>query len=261
MTTHGRTSLADLQPRDSRAAVSRAVARRRAFGPRAGGAAAARARAGFTLMELTMGMMITGLVMAATAGLMTAVGQGWQQSESADSNASAASQVHLRLQRILKGARQIGYYRAGSISGAAGFNAAVLFWKDDVNQDGKLQNAELAVIGFQDGGDPQDAQTLRLYQIVKSSVQPDVNAEVDPTDYYKKLYDGAFFTQFMGRPDVAYTVISAGVTAAEFYKSDASTTVRPEFHYVLKLRRGGGTETEYGTAAERVATTLPVSQR
>jgi Tfp pilus assembly protein FimT len=223
-----------------------------------------RTARGFTVMELMMGIAITAMVMGATAALMGAVGQGWQQSESTDQSASTATQAHLRLQRIIKSAKQLGYYRAGSFASPSSANgAAVLMWKADTNLDGKAQYSELAVLEYHHDADPYDAMTIRQYQILSSSTQADAQTEIDSTDYYNVLYSSTFYTQFMQRSDLAYTIVARNVAAAEFHKTDSSSKIRPAFEYVLSLKRGTSdqTEVEYGTAAERVATTLPVSQR
>jgi hypothetical protein len=221
-----------------------------------------RRAAGFTVMELTMGMVVTTLVMGAVAGLMSAAGQGWRQSGAAETSTSSATQVHLRLTRLFRSVRQIGYVKTGSMGVVpAGSEAAALVWKSDANLDNKIQYGELAVIKFCYSADPKDALTIRQYEIVPTSAQPDVNAEIPSTDYYKALYSSTFYNQFMARTDLGYSVVARDVAAAQFHKTDGGTVIRPAMEYVLKLQRGATTEMEYGTVAERVPTTLPVSQR
>jgi len=63
-------------------------------------------RCAFTLMELIMGMIVTGLVMAAIAALLSAVAMGWDQSGKSQTNSVYRVQTHARIQRILKGVKQ-----------------------------------------------------------------------------------------------------------------------------------------------------------
>src|SRR5690242_4745337 len=93
-----------------------------------------RRRRGFTVMELTMGMVVMAMVMGAVAGLLGAAGQGWKQAESSEATASSSAQAHLRLRRIFQQARQIGYFQSGSLyTVSAGGEAAALIWKRDTN--------------------------------------------------------------------------------------------------------------------------------
>ena len=76
-----------------------------------------RGRRAFTLMELVMGMIVTGLVMSAIAALLSAVAMGWEQNGKSQANSVHRVQVHARLQRILKGVKQLGAVRPGSVNG------------------------------------------------------------------------------------------------------------------------------------------------
>jgi hypothetical protein len=71
-------------------------------------------------MELIMGMIVTGLVMSAIAALLSAVAMGWEQNGKSQTNSVYRVQTHARVQRILKGVKQLGAVRGGSVNGTRG---------------------------------------------------------------------------------------------------------------------------------------------
>jgi prepilin-type N-terminal cleavage/methylation domain-containing protein len=219
---------------------------------------------GFTLVELMIGMLVTSLVVGATAALMSAVAQGWTQSESVGNSSNRVAMTHIRLQRILRSARQLGAYRTGSIEGTS--SASVLIWKGDANLDGKIQFSEIALLEF----DPSDGK-LRYYEVnypgewteaqKAAADTPDMDddeiydrdAQPDPIDSFKAA-------AYVPSPDHAM-VLAQGISGAEFHKYDSSSTTRPRFEYLLNFTSSNGsTETEYGTVTSRTATTLPAGQ-
>src|SRR4030095_1714032 len=122
---------------DSRpmATIARQLRTLRSRSPRQRGLAP---RSAFPLMELVMGLIVAGLVMAAIAALLSAVAMGWEQSGHSQATSIHRVQTHARIQRILKGAKQLGAIRAGSVNGNA-TPAGVMIWKSDANDDGKVQ--------------------------------------------------------------------------------------------------------------------------
>ncbi len=219
-------------------------------------------RAGFTFVEMMLGMIVTTLVMAAVAALMGAVGRGWVQSEASQTGSNLTSQLAIRMQRVLRGAKQLGAYRIGSIDGSA-TEAAVLIWKADSNYDGKVQLEEIALLTHQISGDPDDPNTIRYYELVYPSgwtaAQKAVaNITLANND---EIYLDSSIEYFRDLPIVEYTVLARKVTGAEFRRYDSSTTVRPRVEYQVNLLKSGNTsELEYGTVAIRSAAPLPVSQ-
>ena len=227
---------------------------------------ASRRRRGFTFVELVLGMLVTTLVMGAVAALMSAVAQGWTQSAAVTMTATADAQVHLRLQKILRAARQLGYLRTGALDGSSAAQAAVLIWKGDANLDGVPQYSELAILEYYPSNAAADASTIREYQIVWPSsftaAQKTANdTNVDSADNYNALYGVTLYNALMARPYLAYTIITRNVVGAEFHRIDNANRVRPALEYLVTLQHGTATDTEYGTVAERAPTTLPVAQR
>ena len=221
-------------------------------------------RCGFTVIELMLGMIVTSLVLGASAALLSAVAAGWTQSEAAGNSSNRVAMTHLRLQRILRSAKQLGAYRAGSIEGTS--SASVLIWKEDENLDGKIQFSEVALIEF----DPADGK-LRYYEVNYPSSWTDAqktaadtpamaddeiydrDSQPDPIEEFKSA-------AYVPTPDQAM-VLAQGISGAEFHKYDSTSTTRPRFEYLLNFAATDGTtETEYGAVTSRTATTLPAGQ-
>src|SRR3954471_24721878 len=103
---------------------------------------------GFTFVELTIGILITSLVMGALAAVLGAVAQGWKQSGSVTSSTNLTALANLRLQRTLKGTCLLGVVRPGSIGNSSPISAAALLWKSDANYDWKIQFSEMALLEY-----------------------------------------------------------------------------------------------------------------
>src|SRR2546423_9591081 len=123
-----------------------------------------RRPAGFTFVELMIGLVVTALVMGALAGLTTAVAQGWKQGDTTQTTTNVTTQTHLRVKRYLRAARLLGYCEVGSLDNPNCAQAAELFWKGDANADNQIQFSELALLEYHPNPDPNDRQTLRLDQ-------------------------------------------------------------------------------------------------
>jgi prepilin-type N-terminal cleavage/methylation domain-containing protein len=215
----------------------------------------APARRGFTLMELTIGMMVTAMVAGASAALLSAVGQGWTQSDSTQDNSLNIVQTHLRIQRVLRGAKQLGLCHAGAIEGSS--SAAILIWKADTNLDSQMQFSELALLEH----DPADG-IIRYYEVVyPSNWTPAQKTAADtPALANDEIYDEGAIDAFKAISYVHATILARGVTGAEFHSFDSSTSLRPSLDYVLKFPNGTDFRLEYGSAAVRTPSTLPSSQ-
>jgi type II secretory pathway pseudopilin PulG len=216
-----------------------------------------RHRGGFTLMELVIGMMVTALVTAASAALLSAVAQGWTQSDTAQDNSLAIIQTHMRLQRVLRSAKQLGLCKTGAIEGSSA--ASILIWKGDANLDSQVQFSELALLEH----DPADG-VIRYYEVVYPSnwtVAQQAAADT-PALANDEIYDESAIDSFKAIAYVQATVLARGVTGAEFHRYDSSTTVRPSLDYVLKFPGSNGSDArlEYGSVTVRTPSTLPSSQ-
>jgi prepilin-type N-terminal cleavage/methylation domain-containing protein len=218
-------------------------------------------RSGFTLLELMIGMVITSLVMTAVAAVLSAVGQGWKQNGTVQSTSNGTVQTHLRVQRLIKSAHQLGAYRVGAISGTATLPAAIMMWKSDANHDNKVQFSELALLIHDDpagGGNGSVIYYDVLYPTTWTAAQK--TAADTPALADDEIYKDSNIDTFKNLSNVRATTIAKDVIGVEFRKIDGSSVVRPAFEYLVSLQKNGKTELEYGTVAVRTPTTLPTGQ-
>jgi type II secretory pathway pseudopilin PulG len=210
---------------------------------------------GFTLFELMLGMMITALITGAVAALLAAVAQGWQQSGEASNSSNIVMMTHLRLQKVVRAAKQLGAVRTGSIEGTD--VADVLIWKADTNLDNQVQFSELALLEHT----PADGK-IRCYEVNYPSDWDDSQKTAADTPALADdvIYDDDSIDSFKAAAYVQATVLASGISGAEFHKYDGSGVKRPRFEYLLNFGSGSGIETEYGSIAVRTPATLPASQ-
>ena len=214
----------------------------------------------FTLMELVMGMIITGLVMVAVSALLSAVAHGWTQTTATQSSSNHKVQVHARVQSILKGAKQLGAVRPGSLSGYA-IPAAVMMWAGDYNGDDRVQFSELALL-MHDGGTGSPDGYLAFYEVVYPSAWTAAQKEAADSVTLSKdeIYKDSNIDTFRLLANVRQTILATEVVGATFTLTDGADVTRPSLDYVLKFQKAGSPQTEYGTVAVRTPTTLPASQ-
>jgi hypothetical protein len=221
------------------------------------------ARSAFTLMELIMGMIITALVMSAVAGLLAAVSQGWEQSGKAQSSSIHRVQAHARIQRILKGVKQLGAVRMGSISGTANPPAGVMIWKSDNNEDGKVQFSELALL-VHEGAPGTPEGYLSFYDVAYPSSWSQAQCTaadnappvVSQDDVYKDSSIDTFRTMTYARKQL----VASNVVGVVFTRTDGAQITRPSLDYVLNFNKDNDVHVEYGTTSVRTPSTLPANQ-
>lgn len=120
-------------------------------------------RAGFTIVELIIGMFITAMVLAALAAVSMAVSNGWQQADSADSSFVTGTQVQSRLAQYFRPAAAIGVVQKGSFNSTVS-PATLFFWMGDTTDvtnptgDGQIQFNEIGLLRYDTASDE-----LRLY--------------------------------------------------------------------------------------------------
>lgn len=221
------------------------------------------ARRGFTFVELMLGLLVTSLVMGALAAVLSAVGQGWKQSGTANASSGVTSQTHLRLQRTLRATRLIGAVRAGSLTNSSAPNAAALLWKSDSNYDWRVQFSEMALIEYRPSSASSDPNSVRLYQVSFPSGW--TNAQKTAADSTltsnDEIYQDAAIDTFKNLQYVSYTTLARNVTGCVIHKNDSSATTRPSLDYKIVITRNGTSQTDIGSVAIRTPSTLPTSQR
>jgi type II secretory pathway pseudopilin PulG len=219
---------------------------------------------GFTFVELTIGILITSLVMGALAAVLSSVAQGWKQSGTTTSNANLIALANLRLQRTLKAARLIGAVRAGSIDNSSALSAAALLWKSDANYDWNIQFSEMALLEYRSPSETVDPDTIRLYQVSFPSDWTTAQKQAADSTFASndEIYQDGEITTFKGLQYVTWSTLLRNVTGCAFHKNDSSATTRPSIDYEMILTNSSGTsETNLGSVALRTPSTLPVSQR
>jgi hypothetical protein len=218
--------------------------------------------AGFTLMELTLGMIVTGLVMIAVSALLSAVAQGWTQSGQTQVNSTYRVQAHARMQKILKGAKQIGAVRNGSIDGNLAA-AGVMLWASDANLDNKVQFSELGLL-VHEGPVGTTGGYIAYYDVSYPSTWTAAQKTTADTPALAddEIYNNSNIDTFRSLAYVRKTVLATNVVGAVFTKTDSVNVTRPTLDYTLKFDKvDADTDLEYGSVALRTPTTLPVSQR
>src|SRR3954470_22366095 len=88
-------------------------------------------RRGFTIVELTMGLLVMSIIFAALAGLALAMSNGWKATETQDNLQVARRQTSTQMYYNIRSAKFIGAASADNTSGGANQGAAVIFWKGD----------------------------------------------------------------------------------------------------------------------------------
>ncbi len=96
---------------------------------------------GFTLAELIVGLMITAIIMAATASLVFAIGSASDVSSDADSKQAQVRFSTLRIRDVLRNCRLI----------LAVNNYDFIIWLCDTNNNGLMNLNELVYLGGGDG--------------------------------------------------------------------------------------------------------------
>jgi hypothetical protein len=170
-------------------------------------------------------------------------------------------QARLRLQRILKSAKQLGACRLGAIDGTAVQGAAVMLWKGDANGDSLVQFSELALLEHQMSAQSKDC-TIVYYEVVYPSswTSGQKQSADSPELAGDAIYEDAGIDLFKNLTYVQSTVLTRNVVGAEFRRYDGGGVTRPSFDYLLNFQFGNNTETEYGTVTVRTPATLPASQ-
>jgi len=226
------------------------------------GRCGARTRA-FTLMELIMGMIVTGLVMSAIAALLSAVAMGWEQNGKSQASSVYRVQTHARIQRILKGVKQLGAVRTGSVNGS-GPGAGVMVWKSDDNGDNKVQFSELALLVHEGAVGTADGK-LSFYDVAYPShwtqAQCDAADNAPPLLTQDDVYKDSSIDTFRTMAYVHKQLVASNLVGVVFTRTDGADITRPSLDYVLKFDKDNDVQIEYGTTSVRTPTTLPANQR
>ncbi|MDD4889851.1 MAG: prepilin-type N-terminal cleavage/methylation domain-containing protein [Phycisphaerae bacterium] len=98
-------------------------------------------RRGFTLLELTLSLAISTMVLATAAGLAFAVSHAWGKSEDINEIVSHGRNGLFQISDRVRSGRAIGYTDS----------AGMLIWREDSNGDGYVDQAELSLLRVSGG--------------------------------------------------------------------------------------------------------------
>ena len=214
-------------------------------------------RRGLSMIELSIGLVITTMVVGALSAVWFAVAETWIKSGSSQGVTLTGNQAVSRLESILRQAKYICQYTAGSSDGKTTPAASVLIWKaDNWNNlsDGAVQIAELALLEH----DPV-AQKIYLYQAIpKASMNASQLTRAAGIATWMDLSATTTPAAFKAYDFVQKTVISEAVAGALFYSPAPKSGARPTLEYTLNLSRAGGTSLVYSLASLRGPSTRPL---
>jgi hypothetical protein len=209
---------------------------------------AIKRRAGFTFVELCLGLLVTTLVLGALASFTLAMASAWKHAEQSQSLHLRGQQTVLRLAEMLHRAKLLGPVRAGGLDDPA-TGAAVIFWSDDANRDGLIQGSEVRMIEHDIA-----ASKLVLYSGTAS--------ETATWSYSSVFNNSAVLDEFKTNREP--TALASNVHGAVFEASNTgSANSNPSLSFALKLRHDGTESTaqrlaiQYGTATLRAPLAQP----
>src|SRR2546429_3157598 len=92
-------------------------------------------RYGFTIVELTMGLLVVSIILGALAGLALAMSNGWQATQTQDNLQMARRQTSTQMYYKLRSAKYIGVATSDNANSSGGRvlgkGAAGGFWEGD----------------------------------------------------------------------------------------------------------------------------------
>jgi hypothetical protein len=218
---------------------------------------------------LSIGLLITTMVIGALAALWFAVGEQWRKSSSSQCATLRASQAVVRLEGTFRQSRYLCQYTPGSITDTSVAPASAFFWRADFwnalgdvtkpsdfktfFSDGLVQVAELALVEY----DPS-AKRIYLYQAKDPAAMDVAQRTAAGTVWaWTDLSKPSNLTTFKGLNYVTRTVLSEGVGAAAFNMPAPKTGGRPLLEFTLKLPRAGGNTLVYSVATFRTPAPKP----
>jgi prepilin-type N-terminal cleavage/methylation domain-containing protein len=193
---------------------------------------------GFTLIELTMGMLIMVIIIAALGGLSLALSSGWKASETQDNLQVARRQTSTQMYYNVRSAKFIGYAAGDGLSKKG---AAVLFWKGDKDPGTIMRAYQVALIEHD-----VDTATLRMYQLPQTASGANTEFKLGDID---EDCDVENFKKLTG---ISSQVIGRNVADVTFKLLPASSTRQTQcLEFQIKYKSGEQQQLEYGTATVR----------
>ncbi len=229
-----------------------------------------RPRHAMTLVELSIGLIITTIVIGALSSLWFAVGETWRKSSSSQTLTLRASQVVARLEGTFRQAKYVCQFTPGSVSDINASPASTFFWRSDywnaagdVNNaaafntqvpDNLVQVAELALVEYD-----SSAQRIYLYQPKDPAAMTTAERTAAGTVWtWTDLSKGTNLAVFKGLSYVQKKVLSEGIASAAFNMPTVQSGARPIIEFTLTMPRTGGNALVYSAASLRAPSARPL---
>jgi Tfp pilus assembly protein PilW len=223
-----------------------------------------------TLVELSIGLAITALVIGALSALWFAVAETWRQSSSSQGNTLRTAQVVTRLEATFRQARYVCQWTPGKLDDTSVSPASCFIWRSDfwnaagnVNfpndfktqvSDGLAQVGELALIEY----DPT-ARRVYLYQPKDPTAMTATERTAAGTVWaWADLSKSSNLSVFKTLSYVEKRVFSEKVSGAEFNVPATPSLGRPMVEFTVKLTDAGTSTIAYSMATLRAASAQPL---
>ena len=202
-------------------------------------------RPAFTIVELSMGLLVVAIILAALAGVAVAMSSGWKATETQDNLQVARRQTSTQIYHNIRSARYIGMAAADNSNSSGGTvlgkGAAVIFWKGDTNAGTTMYAYQVAVVEHD-----MNAATLRLYQLPQTAAGAMTQFLTSDVD------DSGDADKFKAMNGVTSQVIGRDVSTVTFKLLPVSSTrQRQALEFQIKYKSGDQEQLEYGTATVR----------
>jgi hypothetical protein len=214
----------------------------------------------FTFVELLLGMVVTTMVLGAMMVFTLGVGQGYTQSESAQSVFLSGNMAVDRIQHVIRSAKLIDTNTlvTGSMDNSTPA-ASCMFWRDDgsvlftdgssgtiaANNDGKIQFSEMGLLQYD-----QSTSTVWEYNVQWPAGWS--AAQITAANWTSEPPIPMMASaSFKSSAHVAATPLAHNVKACQFFIIPGTGTQRPTLEFVLQINNGQASTVEYGAATLR----------
>lgn len=229
-----------------------------------------RRRHAMTLLELSIGLLITTIVIGALSSLWIAVGDTWRKSSSSQTQTLRAGQIVTRLEGTFRQAKYICQFTPGSVTDTSAAPASAFFWRSDSwNAAGDVSNAaafvtpvadnlvevaELSLVEYDAA-----SKRLYLYQAKDAAAMNSTERAAAGTVWtWTDLSKSSNLTVFKGLSYVQKKVLSEGVSAAAFNMPTPKAGGRPIVEFTLTMPQTGGNALIYSVASMRAPAARPL---
>jgi Tfp pilus assembly protein PilW len=229
-----------------------------------------RRRHAMTLVELSVGLLITTIVIGALSSVWIAVGDTWRKSSSSQTQTLRTSQAVTRLEGVFRQAKYVCQLTPGSATDATAAPASAFFWRldywnaaGDVSNpatfatavpDNLVQVAELSLVEYDAA-----AKRLYLYQAKDPAAMNSTERAAAGTVWtWTDLSKSSNLTVFKGLSYVQRKVLSEGIAGAAFNMPTATAGGRPIIEFTLTIPQTGGNALIYSVASLRAPAARPL---